>query len=66
MKIVWCCCTALYHGGFDWPFLVVIVIVIVVVPGRCGAKEEPFEKRGDKCQRVMLGLLLGALLLFVA
>ncbi|XP_046448972.1 prominin-like protein isoform X3 [Daphnia pulex] len=34
--------------------------------GRCGAKEEPFEKRGDKCQRVILGLFLGVLLLLVA
>lgn len=34
--------------------------------GRCGAKEEPFEKRGDKCQRVILGLFLGLLLLLVA
>ena len=39
--------------------------MFVAVVGHCGGKEEPFEKRADRCQRVMLGLLLGVLLLLV-
>ncbi len=34
--------------------------------GRCGGKEEPFEKRADKCQRITLGLFLGLFLLLIS
>ena len=34
--------------------------------GRCGANDEPFEKRRDRCKRVLLGILLGLLALLAA